>query len=420
MRKVSKLQRLTLGYCVPEFPSQTHAFFWREVEALETLGLQVRIFSTRQPARNLSPHQFSDEARSRTHYLHPPRWRSVLPFLARRPGRVLAAAGYVFSLTEASFGERLRALGFLAVAADLVVDCTDARVGHVHIHSFANAAHIGAIAHILGGLSYSLTLHGDLPVYGTDHARKLQHAAFATAVTEPLRQQISAQAPGTDVQVITMGVDIERFVPAIERVQPVESAPLHIVSVARLNPTKGHTHFLEAMARLVKDGYDLHYSIAGDGPSRGDVAAAVRALELDERVTFLGALAEPRVLSLLQQADLFVLSSYGLGEAAPVAVMEAMACGLPVICSRIGGTADMIEDGQDGVLVAQQDVQALADALVRLADDPALRSRIGKAARRTACAKFDYRLTAAKLAREIRRSVVQDAELSRAEAGHSV
>ena len=81
--------------------------------------------------------------------------------------------------------------------------------------------------------------------------------------------------------------------------------------------------------------------------------------------------------------------------------MEAMSCGLPVICSRIGGTPDMIQDGVDGLLVEQEDVDALADAASRLARNPDLRHRVGDAARKTALSRFDRRLNARKLLNRI-------------------
>jgi glycosyltransferase involved in cell wall biosynthesis len=85
--------------------------------------------------------------------------------------------------------------------------------------------------------------------------------------------------------------------------------------------------------------------------------------------------------------------------------MEAMACGLPVICSRIGGTGAMIADGVDGLLVPQRDPAAIAAAIARLDDDPRLRRRIGAAARRTAEARFDYRALAERLGAEIRKAL---------------
>lgn len=395
------LKGTTIGYCVPEFPSQTHAFFWREIQALRNAGVEVVIFSTRLPDAP-SPHAFSRSAMAETLYLFPPRWGRAVAFLVARPSPTFAALQYALALDESSFLQRLKVAAMIPSAAELARICEKGGVRHVHIHSFANALHLGAMANILGGAPYSATLHGDLPVYGSDHAAKLRRASMAVAVTRPLEGQLATCSPLTATHVITMGVDVDRFAPAQTRSGPgVPDGALHVVSVARLNYAKGHSFFLTAMAQIVSEGFDIRYSIAGEGPHREAIETEIRNLGLGDRVEMMGSISEDRVLALLQSCDVFVLSSFGPGEAAPVAVMEAMSCGLAVICSLIGGTGNMIEDGRDGLLVAQRDIDGLAAALRMLAGDPGLCGRLGRAARDTACGKFDYRVTAGHLAEAI-------------------
>ena len=388
------------GYLVPEFPTQTHAFFWREIAALEASGLQVALFSTRAPDPGSSPHGFSELARARTTYLFPPRWGQALTLLATRPRQTAAALRYLAALTGTPVAGRVRLGAMLPSAACLAAACEDRGIGHVHVHSMGNSAHLAALSALLGGPGYSVTLHGDLAVYGTDHAAKLRGARFVTAVTAPLCAQAEAALPGASPVLLTMGVDTGRFTPPASR--PTVAGPLRLVSVARLNRTKGHVFALEAIAGLVAAGHDLHYQIAGDGPNRAAIAADIVRLGLAPRVTLLGPLSEAQVLDLLHHSDVLLLTSFGLGEAAPVAVMEAMACGLPVICSRIGGTGDMIDDGVDGLLVPQEDPAAIAGAIARLDADPAFRLQIGAAARRTAITRFDHRVLAERLAGHIR------------------
>lgn len=389
--QVSSMTPTAIAYLVPEFPSQTHAFFWREIQALEEAGLRVRTLSTRRPAPGACPHDFAAAAAARTVYLFPPPLAAVAR-LAGRPVRTLRALAYVLGLSETPWRRRLTLVGLIASASALGRICRRERLGHVHIHSCATAAHLGALAAILDDLSYSLTLHGDLPVYGTDHAAKMARAGFVAAVTRPLAAQIAAVSPGTPAPVIWMGVDTDRFHP------PASARPggeaLEVVTVARLNHTKGHVHLLNAMARLRAEGVAIRYRMAGNGPERAALEAHVARLGLQDEVRFLGPLSEAGVIDLLHSADVLALTSFGAGEAAPVTVMEAMATGLPTVVSAIGGTPDMIEDGVDGLLVPQRDEEAIAAALRRLAADPALRARIGQAARKTALARFDYRAQA--------------------------
>src|SRR5262249_48333734 len=172
--------------------------------------------------------------------------------------------------------------------------------------------------------------------------------------------------PEDRVGVVWMGVDCEAF--RDEGRRAYEPGRLHLVTVARLNPMKGHRHALAAMRAALDSGADLRYTIAGEGPHRGEIEADAKRLGLDGRVDMAGTLGEEAVRDLLQRADAFVLPSVGLGEAAPVSVMEAMACGLPVVSSVIGGTPDMITSGEDGILVRQGDEQGLGGGFLLVAE----------------------------------------------------
>ena len=386
-----------LGYLVPEWPAQTHAFFWRELTALRSYGDVVSIFSTRRPPDEACRHAFAEEARATTRYLFPPRPAEAARVLFTRPQQVARAVEYLAQLKETDWKERGKLAALLTCAADLVAHCEELGIEHLHAHSCANSAHLVVMAHLLGVPGYSLTLHGDLETYGVDHPAKMQRARFVSAVTRPLQGAILGHTNLSEdrVPVIWMGVDTDRFVP---KPRPAaQPGKLELVTVARLNPTKGHHFALEAIKRVRDQGLDIQYAVAGEGPAREAIEAKVKELGLGSCVRLLGTLGENKVLELLQESDAFVLPSSGLGEAAPVSVMEAMAIGLPVVCSIIGGTADMISDDVDGFLIPQKDVTGLANAFEKLARDVALRERIGQAARKRAIEMFDYRVMAKKL-----------------------
>lgn len=394
-----------IGYLVPEFPAQTHAFFWRELQAIETFGVPVTLFSTRRPPKNSCPHSFAETAQNRTTYLFPFSPKKVSSFLATRPKQVVRAVAYVASLRETPLRTRATFLALIGSAAELAADCRRQGIRHVHIHSCANAAHLGALAHILDGLSYSLTLHGDLPVYGTDHKAKMAQAVFVSAVTAPLQRSLQEDIGGArPYPVIWMGVDTDRFQPDATKRASRLADRLEVVSIARLNHMKGHVFFLRAMAALRCEGIDIFYRIAGDGPERDTIVAEIDKLGLKDHVSLLGSVDEEVVRDLLQSSDALALTSINKGEAAPVAVMEAMSCGVPPICSIIGGTPDMIVNGVDGFLVPQRDVSAITEATRQLASDAELRARMGVSARRSAQKKFDHHQNAIKLYNEIQRA----------------
>lgn len=387
-----------IGYLVPEFPSQTHAFFWREICALEQAGISIIVLSTSRPPAESCPHDFAAEARARTHYLFPPRVAAALAGLVLRPGKAARATGYILGLRETPVLQRLKLLALVPTAMELVRTAQRTGFSHVHIHSCANAAHLGMLGHTLGDLGYSLTLHGDLPVYGTDHGAKMQYASFVSAVTRPLQNSLEDNiGRGRPYPLIWMGVDTDRFRPAPDRQPRDPSAPLRVLTVARLNAAKGHVFFLRAMARLREEGIEIDYRIAGEGPARSEIEAEVTSLGLDDQVSLLGSVSEDRVIELLQESDVAALTSFGLGEAAPVSVMEAMACGVPCIVSIIGGTPDMITHERNGMLVAQKDVEAIAEALKSLSCSREKLAEMSRCARETAETRFDHRVNALKL-----------------------
>jgi colanic acid/amylovoran biosynthesis glycosyltransferase len=394
---------LKIAILIPEFPSQTHAFFWREIQGLRLLDIDVVTISTRRPSAGACRHDFAVQATREALYLFPPDWVTDTLYLLMQPLGMIRALRYVFGLTESSWTERLLASALLLPAARLCRLTRSKSVSHLHVHSFANSAHVAALSKLLGGSPFSLALHGDLEVYGKDHASKVRFASFIRCVTLPLKQQLLDRKilPPSKIHMLWMGVDTKHFIPRDRLVQAEDS--FRLLTVARLHVNKGHRFALLAVQRLKAQGADVRYTIVGDGPAHEDIAREVEALDLTDVVDMVGTKSEVDVLHLLQSSDALLLTSVGMGEAAPVAVMEAMACGLPVVCSIIGGTGDMITHGHDGFLVPQEDVEAIAACVRQLIDDPELALRMGNAARARALQRFDSYLLAQELIKLIRR-----------------
>jgi glycosyltransferase involved in cell wall biosynthesis len=314
--------------------------------------------------------------------------------------KIYRIVGYVAGLSESSLIERIKIAGMVFCSLDFVAFARRSKLEHVHVHSCAQAAHIVAMAYLLGGPPYSLHLHGDLAVYGKDHASKMQCATFVAAAARPMEREIVDVVGLSEHRVCTcwMGVETDLMVPPSHK-EP--SISFNITTVARLNRAKGHENVLRAMALLVREGLDIRYAIVGTGPYESSLKRIVLELGLLDRVEFTGTLGEDEVKAVLHRSDAFVLASVGLGEASPVAVMEAMSIGLPVICSLIGGTAQMITDGVDGFLVEKHDIDGIASRLRLLVSSQELRKRLGIAARLRAVNTFDVSRTAAKLLKQI-------------------
>lgn len=375
---------MKIGYLVPEFPGQTHGFFWREISHLENRDMAVALISTRRP-RTVVEHTFSAEARARTHYL-------VDFLLVDSFAWASAMVKTIFLIRASGLKTSLKSwpkLSLLAAHGVMLARLAKRQgLQHIQGHSCGDVGYILAFARMAGGPPYSLTLHGDLAIYGSGQAFKFAHAKFVACVTHALCAQVRQQLPAlqTPIAMIRMGIEPSR--PDLTPVKWSPARALRMVTVARLNRMKGHRFAIVAMDRLVREGYDIHYTIAGEGECLEEIADIAKAAGLDDRVTLLGAVPNHEIDALLRTHDVCVLSSVGLGEAAPVAVMEAMRAGIPVVSSIIGGTPELIEDGKNGFLFPQRDLDALTARLRNLADDVALRERIGSSGNQHANATF--------------------------------
>jgi hypothetical protein len=181
--------------------------------------------------------------------------------------------------------------------------------------------------------------------------------------------------------VITDAVDVNRLTAPDRMLEQVGTAerPLRLLSVGRLHWKKGHDYALGAVRTLIDGGLDVSYRIVGDGEHREPTQFAIDDLGLSDNVELLGSLPAAEVHEQLAWADVLIHPS--LTEAFGVAVAEAQAMGLPVVCSNAGGLSENVEDDVTGFVVARRDPEAIARAVARLAHDPQLRAQMGRAGR---------------------------------------
>jgi len=159
-----------------------------------------------------------------------------------------------------------------------------------------------------------------------------------------------------------------------------------VITVANLRPEKSHETLFAAADLLASDFPDVEFQIVGDGPRRAELEGLVRAHGLERRVQFLGHRED--VAQLLAEADIFVLPSRS--EAFPNGAIEAMAAGLPVVASAIGGLLDLIEHGHTGLLFEPGNPAALADALRHLFTDRSIASAIGQRAQTQVRQRYSF------------------------------
>ncbi|MGQ3100402.1 MAG: glycosyltransferase family 4 protein [Sphingopyxis solisilvae] len=387
---------MKIGYLVPEFPGQTHGFFWREIRHLEHVGHQIEIFSTRRPTDGTT-HAFSRAAGERTTYLSDFSLKDLFGWiLALTAASSLLIRHEVQVLLSGSRKTWPRLFALAIVGARMGKLCRDAGIDHVHSHSCADAAYVAAFSKLSGGPDYSLTLHGDLSGYGGNHAFKFAHAKFIACVSKPLCREMASQFANLrgKFRVIAMGIDDDpRIAKAADDWSPQRT--LKMVTVSRLHRMKGHIHAIAAAEKMVRQGYKIRYDIVGEGEFRDELESLISRSGMTEHIHIVGPVPNNEIKAMLCGYDVFVLPS--LDEATPVAIMEAMSVGLPSLCSAVGGIPDMIRHGETGYLAPPGDVAGLTDILAKLADHPALRRHIGEQGREFAHANFLTSVSAAML-----------------------
>jgi glycosyltransferase involved in cell wall biosynthesis len=177
------------------------------------------------------------------------------------------------------------------------------------------------------------------------------------------------------IEVIENGVDVARFAPDGRPPPDLEPARRYIVNVARFHPVKDQATLLEAFSRLAPAHADVDLLLVGDGALRQELEQLSQKTHLGDRIRFLGVRND--VPAILLACDVFVLTS--LSEAAPLTLLEAMATGLPVVVTAVGGMPEIVRDGVEGLVAPRQDVDKIATALDRLLRDPKMAATMGAA-----------------------------------------
>jgi asparagine synthase (glutamine-hydrolysing) len=217
-------------------------------------------------------------------------------------------------------------------------------------------------------------------------------AAAVQCVCEALRDE--AVRYGLDLRkawLIKAGVDPDFFRPPVR--DDADDSLLRVVSVGRLAWVKGYEYGLQGIRLLRDRGAPVRYEIVGDGPDRDRIAATIDDLQLRDVVRLRGELGSEEIRDVLHRSDVLLHSS--VTEGIPNAIVEAMACALPVVAAASGGVPEAVTHGTEGLLVPPRDPDAIATTLHGLWDDPDLRRRLGSAARRRVLSDFTLNRAAA-------------------------
>ena len=280
-------------------------------------------------------------------------------------------------------------------ASQLLSETRKHNVEHVHVHSCANSALVAAFCRLLGGPTYSLTLHNPLMVFGPNQRLKWRHAAFAIVITQILMEEVKQELAGDlppRVEIAPMGVDLEKFQRQSAYRPWTGEGPCRIFCCGRLHPAKCHDVLIQAVGLLRDRGHDVHLVIAGEdletkqASYRKKLEEQIVAQDLSDRVKLIGSVSEERIRDELERAHLFSLASWS--EPLGVAIMEAMSMSVPVVVTAAGGVGELVTDGESGVMVQPLDVEWLAQGIEKVMKRPELASSLGEVARRVVEEKF--------------------------------
>lgn len=389
-------------YVVSSFPCWSETFIVREIHTLLKRGADVRIVALRH-----KPEAFvqSDARQLLDRVLYAPPWyRCLAAMLSGMVSRPAMTAGQPMNIIRGlwrnpyvmakSLVGWFRTLGVLQQVEAWQPD-------HIHAHwaTYPSTAAMIIARHI--GRPFSFTAHAH-DIYLDDQlmAEKLENAAFVSTISRFNRDYLRrryVEASNARIEIVHCGVPRGERLP---RRESLHREPL-IVSVGRHDEVKGFPVLLRACRQLQDEGIAFRCEIVGSGPLEKQLRKQIDESGLNERVHLLGALPSQQVEQKLNEADLFVLASQrsrdGNMDGIPVALMEAMACGVPVVTTRVSGIPELVEDRVSGLLVPPTEAFALAQAIRQMLEDRALRARCIENAIRKVNDEFDAETEGAKL-----------------------
>jgi glycosyltransferase involved in cell wall biosynthesis len=394
-------------YIVRSWPRLSQTFIVNEVLALERRGVQLDVVSMVRSGETIVQPQVADvkapimyldepeQGRLRAHAsafaAAPGRYLSTLLLCLRRPG---LAAGYGDSSAVECLTHATR------ISARINDLRGPERPTHVHAHFAHDPALVGMFVAMLTGLPFSFTGHAR-DLYQIPARSLAARAARATTLVTCCEANVTfirETIPGASripVEVIHHGVELDRFSPR-DRGQD-HGVPV-LVSVGRLVEKKAFDDLLHALAKLDEP---FTCQIYGDGPLHDELVRLRDELGLADRVEFMGARDTDEIVEALAEADAFVLTPTttedGDRDGIPNVLVEAMACGLPVVTTTAGGITELVRHDVNGLLCDPEDIAAIARSIGAVIGDAELRTRLGAAGRRTVEAEYDVKVAAARL-----------------------
>lgn len=356
-----------IAYLTNQYPAVSHTFIRNEILALERQGFKIKRISIRKWAgRLVDPQDMAEEVI--TEYLLKSKISALLSagvMFLRRPIKFLACLKQAFGMSKTSGRSYLVHLGYLVEACKLLQVLSPSNIQHVHAHFGTNAADVCLLAKLLGGISYSVTIHGsgefDKPE-ALSLNLKISNASFAVAVSSFGRAQLFRWADINDwnkIHIVRCGLDRREY----SDLNLSTNFSRKLVCVGRLCGEKAQHMLLEAMKKIKLSGIVFQLTLVGDGETRAELEKLIDLYDIKDSVEITGWAASSEVTRQVLSGRALILPSFA--ENLPLVIMEAMAMHRPVIATYVGGIPELVLPGETGWLVPASSSDELALAIVQ-------------------------------------------------------
>lgn len=356
---------ITVAYLVNQYPKVSHSFIRREILALEADGIAVLRFSVRSCATELVDEADRQEL-EKTRFILGVGLIGLLISLCRvairRPGPFWQTLKLIWKLSRRSEQGIVYHLAYLAEACVLLEWLKQANAAHLHAHFGTNSTTVAMLCRSLGGPPYSFTVHGPEEfdkVQAIALPEKIKRAAFVVAISSFGKSQLyrwCSLDQWDKIHVVHCGVD-RAFLD--HPFTPIPSDP-QLVCIGRLCEDKGQLLLVQAAQQLVQEGFHFKLILVGDGTIRPNIEALMAAHQLEQHIEITGWASNTEVRRHLLNSSAMVLPSFA--EGLPVAIMEALALGRPVISTTIAGIPELVKP-DCGWLVPPSSIEDLTNVM---------------------------------------------------------